>query len=148
MIESLAGGPYGRGALVARIGRFAVTGVLCLGLQYAVLRALRHENFSPGIAAFVGYCLSAELNFILSYRFTWSDSPRRRGVGLLATWASFNAAVLFSALANSEVYVSCRSDVGDVIALGLATVTSTTLNFVVNHFLVLTPERRPGGVLP
>lgn len=133
--------------MTKRVARFAATGLLCLASQYAVLRALSHEGFSPAAAAFAGYCASAQLNFFLSYRLTWADSARKRGAGLLATWASFNALVLFSALANGEIYAGLRHHGGDGIALGVATLTSTTLNFTVNHFLVLRPERESRGVL-
>jgi putative flippase GtrA len=124
-----------------RIARFGGTGVLCLALQYSVLRALQSEGLPPAAAVFVGYCVSAQLNFVLSYSVTWSDSARRHGAALLATWASFNGACVASALVNTGVYAICRQDAGDVVALGLATVTSTTLNYVMNHFVVLRPER-------
>jgi putative flippase GtrA len=125
----------------SRLLRFIATGSACFAAQYVVLHALLRLGVGVHPAAFVGYASSAQLNFALSYRLTWSDAPRRYGRALAAMWLSFNSVVLVAGLANSFVYGEARNTVADLIALGLAQATSLAITFTVNHFVVM----RQGG---
>ena len=66
---------------------------------------------------------------------------------LLENRLSFNGVIVCSALANSAVYAVSRHATSDLIALGLAQATSTVINFAVNHFVVMRPERESEGAL-
>ena len=125
----------------SRLLRFCATGSASFAAQYVVLHALLRLGIGARPADFVAYASSAQLNFGLSYRLTWSDAPRRHGRAFAATWLSFNSVVVVAGLANSFVYGEARKTVADVIGLGLAQVTSLAISFTLNHFVVM----RRGG---
>ena len=125
----------------SRLLRFCATGSAAFAAQYFVLHALLRLGVGARPADFVAYVASAQLNFGLSYRLTWSDAPRRHGRALAATWLSFNSVVLVAGLANSLVYGEARKTVADLVALGLAQATSLAISFTLNHFVVM----RRGG---
>lgn len=142
-----------------RLVRFVAVGVLCLVIQLLFLYALE-RYIHPTIANGIGFVISAQLNFVLSYRFTWHDSARKKGIHLTSTWLRFNAVVAFSACVNAVVFSVIRYILIElnawsaidgvfiftpitpniVAAIG-ATIISTIGTFLINHLLVLKPER-------
>jgi putative flippase GtrA len=121
--------------------RFCASGFASLMVQWILLRLLLRSGVGASPADFVAYAASAQVNFALSYRLTWCDSPRRRGTNFALTWLAFNLVALTSAVANSLTYTTTRQSTADLVAFGIATVTSLVINFSLNHFVVL----RPGG---
>ena len=55
-----------------RVAKFGIVGVVCTLLQLVILKLL--NPFMPAfIASFLGFLISAQLNFLLSYSITWRD---------------------------------------------------------------------------
>lgn len=128
--------------MVYRLMRFGSVGLLCLLIQILILHTLA-PAVHPISANGIGFITSAQLNFLLSYHFTWRDSARKKGFPLASTWAQFNLVVLGAAMVNGAAFTLFRfafTEV-DILAAVAATVTSTTCTFLINHFYVL----RPGG---
>lgn len=129
--------------LVLRVIRFGLVGVLCLIIQILFLNLFKHITY-PAFANVIGFVLSAQVNFMLSYYFTWHDSQRHRGYGLVSIWVKFNAVVLMAACINGvafdslQRYTFVRAD--EAAAVG-ATVISTIVTFCINHFFLLKPLR-------
>jgi putative flippase GtrA len=142
-----------------RLIRFVAVGVLCLLIQIFILFIFEHLTH-PTIANGIGFIASAQLNFILSYHFTWHDSARKKGKHLTTTWFHFNLVVLFSACINAVVFSLIRymlieltittftlgvnreiPIIPNVVAAIGATLFSTVCTFLINHHFVLKPER-------
>lgn len=128
--------------MITRILRFGIVGTLCLLIQILILFILEHL-IPPVFANGIGFIISAQLNFILSYHFTWRDSARKNGFRLAATWLQFNLVVLLSACINGAAFFLIRYTLiesNTVAAIG-ATAVSTACTFLINHLVVLKPER-------
>ncbi len=132
-----------------RLLRFVSVGLLCLLIQILFLQLLK-ALISPVIANAIGFVISAQLNFLLSYRFTWHDSARKSGKQLVITWLQFNLVVLLAACINSVVFAVVRYTFTDIdfIAAIAATAVSTVSTFLTNHFFVLKPEGFEHGHKP
>lgn len=124
-----------------RFIRFALVGTLCLLLQYALL-TIFSDTLHLYFAEALGFMVSAQLNFLLSQTFTWGD--RQQSSHLLVRWVKFNVTALISVLiVNATVFLL-------LVALGswpwlamlIANVASTAFTFVINHFVVFSPERQ------
>lgn len=139
--------------MITRLFQFIAVGLLCLFIQILILLFL--ERFTPPVIAnMIGFLVSAQLNFILSYRYTWSDSARKNGLGLVATWFQFNLVVLLSACINAVAFYlisyllvglimpAAVGTISNVVAAIGATITSTVCTFAINHLVVLKPEKR------
>ena len=126
-------------SLRLRIARFALVGAICLAIQYVLLTILSgviHLYFAETI----GFMLSAQLNFLLSQTFTWSD--RQHSSNLAMRWVKFNVSALMSVLiVNASVFLLlAQVGVWSWLAMLIANVASTTFTFVMNHFVVFSPE--------
>lgn len=132
--------------MVRRIAKFGAVGLLCLCFQLVVMKLI--EPFVPVLAAnAIGFIISAQLNFTLSYLFTWSDSKRQRGWRLAATWSGYCLVAVGATFINSAAFAALhillRARI-DVIAI-FATIASTCCTFVFNHFFVFRPKRNRHG---
>lgn len=128
--------------MIKRVLRFGFVGTLCLLLQIFILLCL--ERFIPPVIAnAIGFICSAQLNFLLSYRYTWADSVRKNGYHLAWTWLQFNLVVLLSVSINTAAFYCITHysfiDTNAVAAI-MATVISTACTFLLNHLVVLKPE--------
>lgn len=125
-----------------RLVRFAIVGVLCLGLQYLIVETLHAE---AGTNAFlsdaIGFALSAQLNFLLSNQFSWGDAERVRGHALLRRWLNFLSVAGIATILNATVYAVARPYVGSLAAIVGAAVVSTSWTFLLNHYFVFQPSR-------
>jgi putative flippase GtrA len=122
--------------------RFGAVGFFCLLIQLLILHTLK-PAVHPVTANGIGFITSAQLNFLLSYHFTWHDSDRKKGLLLAGTWVQFNLVVFGAALVNSVAFTVFRYvfPESDIMAAIAATAVSTACTFLINHFYVL----RPGG---
>ena|SRR5437879_2151852 len=65
--------------VLKRLVRFGAVGVVATGIQYVVLIALVHgAGYGPTLASALGFTVSAVVNYILNYYFTFR-SQRRHG---------------------------------------------------------------------
>lgn len=129
--------------MVRRILRFTAVGMICLFLQLALMK-LTEPYFLPWVANGIGFVVSAQLNFTLSYVFTWRDSKRQTGWRLVATWSKYCILAVAAAFINAAAFVAIYATLPsptELIVI-LATVASTCCTFLFNHFLVFRSERR------
>lgn len=122
-----------------RLLTFGAVGCLCLGLQYMVLRGLTGIHWPTVWADGVAFTLSAQLNFWLSYQYTWRDTPRVYGRKLVRKWLMFNGVVVLSAGVNAAVYSQTHHLLATAPALVVAGIASAITSFALNHLVVLRP---------
>lgn len=125
-----------------RILRFGSVGGICALVQILLLYVLV-QYFPLLTSNAIGFFVSAQLNFFLSYFFTWRDSARKSGLGLFTTWLRFNGVVLMAASINTLAFAVLKNTLSlpSIIAVTGAIIISTSCTFLINHFFVLRPER-------
>lgn len=125
-----------------RLVRFAIVGLLCLGLQYLIVELLHIElGYSAFLSDAIGFAISAQLNFLLSNQFSWGDAPRVRGRALLARWRNFLGVAALATVINASVYAGTHRQMGTLAAIVCASVVSTTWTFLLNHYFVFQSAR-------
>jgi putative flippase GtrA len=127
----------------ARPLRFACTGGLAALVQLGMLDVLTDWRWTPILANAVALLLATQLNFALSYVFTWGDRRPRTGrpVTVLGRWATYQGSVAGTALLNMGVFVVARADLHTLAASALGTAVAAAANFVAGDRLVF---RAPG----
>jgi putative flippase GtrA len=108
-----------------RLIRFAAVGGASGVVQLTLLALLTRAGWSPLLANLVGFILSAQLNFSMSYLITWSDRvglyTRQQVVG---RWARFHASIVGAAALNMLVFALARIAIPDlaagVVGIGVA----------------------------
>ena len=130
--------------MFGRLFRFGSVGTFCTLLHVALMHYMTYV-VGPIPANAAGFLVSSQVNFLLSYRFTWRDSERKAGKQLVATWLQFDLVVVAAVLLNSLAFVVARHLLPgpDEIAVVAAAAVSTAGTFFANHFFVLRPEGRP-----
>jgi len=116
--------------------------LLCFLVQLLLLHLLEH--YMPALYANgIGFMISAQLNFVLSYTFTWGDSARRTGGYLLLTWLKFAFNATLALGINSLLFGLAHNvcALPSLVAAIFATLLSTVCTFLINHHVVFQPER-------
>lgn len=127
--------------MVRRIARFGGVGILCLCFQIAVMKLI--EPYFPAVVAnAIGFITSAQLNFTLSYLFTWSDSKRQSGWRLAATWSGYCLVAVGATLINAAAFAALHIllSVQIEVIVVFAAIASTTCTFLINHFFIFRSE--------
>lgn len=120
--------------------RFGVVGTICFGIQYLIVLVAR-DLVPIALANLLGFIISAQINFALSYTYTWSHSDRKTGWRLVQKWASFQGIVLGAGAANTTL-LWCLHAVLEwnlLVSLIIATAITTTGTFLANHFGLMRP---------
>jgi len=118
-------------ALLPKFGRFLLVGGVCTGLQYVLLILLiRTVNAEPTLASTLGYLVSALLNYLLSYSFTFRSAARHqeslpRFLLIGALGVALNATVVFVGVRTFGMHY--------LVAQIAATFTTLLWNFYANH---------------
>ena len=122
----------------ARPLRFACTGGLAALVQLGMLDALTHWRWTPILANAVALLLSTQLNFVLSYLFTWADRRPRTGrpVAVLGRWAAYQGSVAGTALLNMLVFVATRAVLPPLVASAAGLAVGASGNFVIGDRFV------------
>jgi putative flippase GtrA len=122
----------------ARPLRFAGTGGAAALVQLAILDVLIDARWPPIPANLVALLLSTQVNFVLSYLFTWHD--RRPAVGtplvVLGRWAAYQGSVTGTAVLNMAIFIIARADLHALLASALGTAVAAVINFVAGDRLV------------
>ena len=124
--------------VVTRPLRFACTGGAAALVQLGILAALSASHWAPIAANALALLLSTQVNFVLSYLFTWGDrrsrsAPRR---ALLGRWAAYQGSTAGTAILNMGVFVLARVDLHTLAASALGTAVAALLNFFAGDRLV------------
>ena len=113
----------------SRFLRFSVVGGIATAIQYALLILLVHAlGMAPTPASSIGFGLSAGVNYLLNYRFTFQSSrahgPAAAKFGLLAAAGLLVNAVIMHLMTGAGVHY--------LLAQVCATVAVLFWNFVGN----------------
>ena len=84
---------------------FLSIGLGCFVLQLAILVTLVHIGIPRTEANALGFLASAQVKFVLSCQFVWSDRRARRG-GFWQRFAAFNATTFVAFIANTVVFAA------------------------------------------
>ncbi len=124
-----------------RIAIFAAVGLTCFATQLVMLTILARLGTYRPVANAIGFALSAQLNFLLSSRFTWGDRPAagRRGTG--ARWLAYNGTAGLSLGVNTAVFILAYRAVGTGIAAAIGVVAGTCVVYLICNFLVFRAKR-------
>jgi putative flippase GtrA len=137
----------------ARTARFAVVGLTVTALHLMVFQLVLPWS-APEVANVVGFVVATQVNFVLSYFWTWSS---RRPVGqetvrrLLRRVALFNGSAALAFGANAAVFsvayrIAGVSPVGSAL---MATAGSAVMSFVLSSRVVFTlPPVLDAGAQP
>jgi putative flippase GtrA len=115
--------------------KFVAVGSVCLIVQLALLHLLE-PHMSSLLANGLGFLTSAQVNFWLSYYFTWRDRERRKGKRLVLTWLSFMTNVSLGLAINTMVFYLMHHFIGahSIISAISATGCSAVCTYLVNHY--------------
>lgn len=125
--------------------RFACTGGAAALVQLAILDALIDAHWSEIPANAVALVISTQVNFVLSYLFTWHD--RRPAAGapsvVLGRWAAYQGSVTGTAVLNMAIFIVTRADLHALLASALGTAIAAAVNFVAGDRLVFRVRPAP-----
>lgn len=119
--------------------RFAAVGVVCFGVQTAVLVPLERAGMAAAVANATGFWLSAQLNFVLSSLFTWRDRPARGARQVAARWWQYQGTAYLSLAVNSLVFVVAEPAVGQLSASAIGVLIGAGFTYAVSKFLIFRP---------
>ncbi|SDE45578.1 Putative flippase GtrA (transmembrane translocase of bactoprenol-linked glucose) [Glycomyces harbinensis] len=129
--------------LLMRLARFSTVGMTCFAIQAGLLLALRETGVPDTLANAIGFLVSAQVNFLLSTRFTWSDrrlprpAPRRAAV----RWLSFQTTVALSLACNTGVFALASQFTGPVAAAAAGVGLGALLTFLASNHLIFRGRR-------
>lgn len=130
--------------LILRLARFSAVGLTCFAIQAGILLALRGAGSPDTLANAIGFLASAQVNFLLSTYFTWSDRrlPSAEPRPAALRWASFQATVALALACNTGVFALASQFTGPVAAAAVGVGVGALLTFLASNFLVFR-RRRP-----
>jgi putative flippase GtrA len=114
---------------VERLLRFATTGAISAASQLALLWILLDVDLRNSLANLLSFLAGAQVNFVLSLRFTWRD--RSSAAPIAATWLRFMCAVSCTALLNLAVFAVADLFVPSILAAAVALGVIALANFVI-----------------
>jgi putative flippase GtrA len=114
----------------ARPLRFVFTGGLCGLIQLLLFTLLVRFGWQPLMANSVAFLLSAQVNFLLSWSFTWGDRQVQPRAGLLARWLTFHGSIIGTALLNQLVFLLAHLLLPNLFAVMLGIGVAALANFV------------------
>ena len=121
----------------SRLACFIAVGGTCTYVQYLLLP--QFDRVAPqAVANWLAFLVSAQLNFLLSYRFTWGDCIRKKGWAFIGVWLNYNSVVLLAALVNTAAFMVFRHVIPGPLfcAIIAATAVSTAGTYAANHFIL------------
>ncbi|GHO86612.1 GtrA family protein [Dictyobacter formicarum] len=128
----------------ARPLRFVCTGGLAAIIQLGLLNTLIAKGWESATANVVSFLLSAQVNFLMSFFFTWRDrqpaSDAQAMHVLFSRWLKFHSSIVFTALLNQIVFIAARSFIPALLASALGIGVASLVNFFTMNTLVFRPK--------
>jgi putative flippase GtrA len=150
--------PSVTGEKLPRKLRFLVVGGVCFGLQYALLQVLSGVGLARPLGNGIGFAASAQANFLLSSRFTWSDRTAKalstgdvsRRVSILNgnRWVSYNGTAATALVVNTLVFVAADPLAGGLLAALAGVAAGTVVTYLVCDRLVFATAPAPAQQEP
>jgi putative flippase GtrA len=110
-------------------------------VQLGLLRELTALGVWPVLANAIAFAIAAQLNFVMSCLFTWSDrvadvtNPR----DLAQRWIRFDASIAGTATLNLLFFAAARQVVPDMVASALGIGLAAVGNFTLGDLMVFRP---------
>jgi putative flippase GtrA len=127
---------------VVRLLCFSCTGIIAALVQLGLLEALTESQWSPIWAEVAALVISTQVNFFLSYLFTWRDRRPRGWMPriLLGQWVAYQGTAALAATVNMSVFLLGRTDLHVLAASALGTAVAASINFVAGDRFVFRPR--------
>ena len=124
--------------------RLVCTGGVAALCQLSLLSALSHQGWNPALANITASLLGTEVNFALSFLFTWRDRCSSRGVKqVLRRWIAYHTSIVGTLLLSQLLFLAARLALPLLLASLLGTCITAAANFVLmNHFVFRWQPRR------
>jgi putative flippase GtrA len=123
--------------LSRRLIRFGVVGASAGALQLALLVLLSRSGVPAVSSDALAFLLAAQLNFVLSRRFTWGDRPRAR---LPQQWAAFHASIAGTGALNIGVFSLARLAAANPFASLIGIAAASSANFLIGDRAIFRPR--------
>jgi putative flippase GtrA len=132
-----------RHSRAARLLCFACTGGIAALVQLGILDALSDGHWTPFQAEAAALLLSTQVNFFLSYLFTWRNRRLRGWMPrmILGRWAAYQGTAAMAAILNISVFALGRTDLPTLEASALGTAIAAIINYVACDRLVFRARR-------
>ena len=130
------------GALLRRLNAwvrpltFLIVGSVCFGVQLCILLLLGRAGVAHPIANAIGFVSSAQLNFSVSRRLTWTDR-----VAGSTSMVSYHVVALFSLAVNTLVFVAVYRVLGVTAGAVVAASASAVSNYLLCSRVVFRRRR-------
>lgn len=115
---------------------FVAVGGTCFLTQYGALTAMAAAGLYRPAANALGFVLSAQLNFLLSSRFTWRD---RRAGSAKTFWArlvGYNGTALISLAVNTAVFTLVYRQIGNLAGAAVGVICGMCVTYLVCDLLI------------
>lgn len=136
-IQGLSASLYSR---AARPLRFIFTGGVAALVQLSLLHLLMMAGWTTMLANVVAFFCSAQVNFLMSFFFTWRDrqpeSENARKNTFVARWLKFHSSILVTAVFNQAVFLCASFFMPTMFASALGIVLTAFVNFFALNMLV------------
>jgi putative flippase GtrA len=120
-----------------RLLRFGIVGAGCGALQLAGVYALIQAGLYATVSFALCFVASAQLNFLLSWRFTWADRRLEESNGRrLRRWAGYNLTALAGLLVSTVTFAEGSRVAGLLIGALCGIAASTSITFLVGDRLL------------
>jgi putative flippase GtrA len=107
-------------------------------IQLGILDLLLHLSWHALVANITAFLLATQINFLLSYTFTWHDRHPfwwDRGV-LLRCWLTFHLCISGTALLNMLMFLLAYTWLPALVASATGIVVAASVNFLLGNHLV------------
>jgi|GEM_PF-2057446 len=125
-------------AIARRVIHFMLTGGVATASQLSTLYVLEAIGWLPTIANGVAFFVGAQVNFILSYCFTWRDRriEGTRWHSVLGRWLAYHGAVIGTSWVNMGIFLLARPFLSSLPAAVLGSGCTGIVNFILGDTLV------------
>jgi putative flippase GtrA len=125
-----------------RLATYVAVGLTSFTVQFVVLAILVRLSAYRPVANGAAFAISAQVNFVLSSRFTWGDrrASGRREIAL--RWAAYNSLALASLGCDTAVFVLSYRAIGTAPAALLGVAVVTCMVYLVCNTLIFGRGRR------
>jgi putative flippase GtrA len=115
---------------------FVSVGATCFLVQYCTLSVFSILGVNRPLANALGFALSAQLNFALSSRLTWSDRRAGSAQTLWTRLASYNGIALVSLGVNTGVFTLIYRQVGNLAGAAIGVICGMCVTYLVCDLLI------------
>jgi putative flippase GtrA len=121
---------------------FLGVGGTCFAVQYGLLTALGILGLDRPLANALGFVTSAQLNYLLSARLTWSDRHATAGRSGWVRLASYNATALISLAVNTAVFEVTYQRLGNLAAAAAGVAAGLCVTYTVCDLIIFRKRAR------